>query len=123
MSLKMTVEHYGALKNTIAAIPLDRVAAICKAINPLDLRIKDLNKRARHDIMNAARRPDWDSCDRKINNPRISFWISDVLYTYLDDSHIDSALRRIVTELFGTNDPFWIAHYIEKGKIVRDVAH
>ena len=44
-------------------------------------RVKDLNKRFRWDLLTCAIGPSW---------------ICNNLYSYLDDRHIDSALRKIV---------------------------
>lgn len=47
-------------------------------------RVKDINKRFRWDCLNAFVG---------------SHWVCDNLYPYVDDSHIDTALRRIVDPL------------------------
>ena len=82
--MKMTSEHYSYLKAQIAPIAL--------RINPMDYRkqivaegrSKDPDKRVRWDYLWAA---------------KISSWLVDNLYSYLNDDHIDTALKAIMRDL------------------------
>lgn len=78
--MKMTAEHYQHIKSEIAQLPRDRVLAH-KALG----MGKDPEVRFRWDLLYAA----------KLTGP----WVSDNLYPYLNDDHIDTALKRIVIEL------------------------
>lgn len=78
--MKMTKEHYEHLKFAIDALPPHVKQAIREnAAN--DNRVKDLNKRVRWDYL-------W-ACE-------LSTWISDNCYSYMNDDHIDTALKAIV---------------------------
>ena len=77
--MKITSEHYNFLKTQISKLPRDSVMAH-KALNLGG----DKQKRFRWDLLYATQMPNW---------------ISDNLYSYLTDIHIDTALKRIVTEL------------------------
>ena len=81
--MKMKPEHYAHMKAEITKLDRERVAAH-KAALAYDLRVKDLNKRLRWDLSYAA---------------KLTSWICDNLYSYLDDSHVDTALRSIIREL------------------------
>ena len=82
--MKIKPEHYETLKNAMAAIDPAKVAAHRQALAN-DPRVKDLDKRLRWDCMYAA---------------KVNTFVCDVLYNYMDDSHLDSALKAIVKELW-----------------------
>lgn len=77
--MKIKPEHYDIIKQAIDALPKDQVA---------QHKAKELGKdkamRFRWDLFHAA---------------RLSRFASDELYRYLNDNHIDTALKSIVKEL------------------------
>ncbi len=86
-SMKIKPEHYATLKLAIEEFvesfgsqAFDRYVARLKNSKA---QVRDMQKRFR-----------WDLCYASIS----STWICD-LYSYMDDSHIDTALRSIVDEL------------------------
>ena len=81
--MKMKETHYEQLKNEILCLGTNRIATHRLALQR-DSRVKDLEKRFRWDLL-------WATGQSK--------WITDVLYSYLNDTHIDTALRSIVKEL------------------------
>lgn len=81
--MKMKPEHYAYMKAEIAKLDRERIASHKTAL-AADHRVKDLNKRLRWDLSYAA---------------KLTPWICDNLYSYLDDTHVDTALRSIVREL------------------------
>lgn len=77
--MKMTKEHYDHIKSQIESLDREQVLA--------HKRLKlgnDVNKRFRWDLFNAA----------KLYN-----FASSTLYDYLNDTHIDTALKQVVIEL------------------------
>jgi len=77
--MKIKPEHYSYIKHAIDALPKDKVAQHkAKELG------KDKAKRFRWDLFHAA---------------RLSRFASDELYGYLNDDHIDTALKGIVKEL------------------------
>ena len=85
--MKMLPEHLQTLRDAIALIPASEVLEHQRNLRN-DPRVKDQAKRMRWDLLYGAMRS---------NLPR--GWISNELYTYLDDSHIDTALKSICNEL------------------------
>ena len=92
--MKMKPEHYEHLRDAVARVVADQaarcshgcVSLMLDAIRSklrLDSRVKDVEKRIRWDAFYAA---------------RLACWASDNLH-YLDDTHIDTALRRIMEEV------------------------
>ena len=81
--MKMKPEHFAHMKAEITKLDRSRITDH-KAALAYDPRVKDLDKRFRWDLSHAA---------------RLTPWICDNLYSYLDDSHVDTALRSIVREL------------------------
>lgn len=77
--MKIKPEDYEHLKSAIALIPRDKALAH-KALT----LGSDKERRFRWDLLYKA---------------RLSPWICDNLYSYLNDSHIDTALKKIVLEL------------------------
>lgn len=80
--MKMTQQHYATLKGMIA--PLANKIASHRLFLTNEGKAKDIEKRLRWDLSYAA---------------KATPWICDNLYSYLNDSHIDTALRSIVVEL------------------------
>jgi hypothetical protein len=80
--MKMTLEHYDYLHNAMKInahnIPQYRAFIIEQG------KAKDIEMRLRWDLL-------WLS--------GLSPWISEHLYPYLNDDHIDTALRSIMTKL------------------------
>lgn len=81
--MKMQAAHYAHILNAIAAIPRDKAAAHKEALKS-DPRVKDQAMRYRWDLFWAVRQ------ESKIIHE---------LYQYLNDTHIDTALKSIVREL------------------------
>ena len=81
--MKMKPDHYNHMKSAIASIDTAKVASHKEALTH-DARVKDLDKRFRWDLSYAA---------------KLTPWVCDNLYSYLDDSHVDTALRSIIREL------------------------
>ena len=80
--MKMKPEHYQHIKESMAKIA-DKIPAHRERMKE-DPRIKDLDKRVRWDWL-------WGT--------GLSSWMSANLYKYLNDSHIDTALKQIAKEL------------------------
>ena len=80
--MKMTTQHYAALKAIIE--PLAPKIAAHRQYLIAEGKSKDIEKRLRWDLSYAA---------------KATPWICDNLYSYLNDTHIDTALRSIVAEL------------------------
>ncbi len=80
--MKMTPEHYQHLRDAITPLdtPEHRSAYAAKGYTA---------KRYRWDLMYAA---------------RLSQWACDNLYSYLNDDHIDTALKRIVLDNIKESD-------------------
>ena len=81
--MKIKPEHYAHMKNAIAALPREKVLLHKEALKD-DPRVKDLEMRFRWDLQYAA---------------KLSPWVSETLYSYLNDTHIDTAMRSIVKDL------------------------
>ena len=80
--MKIKAEHYTHIKNIIEALPRDKLLAHKEALKS-DASVKDLDKRFRNDLIFAIP----------------ARWICDNLYPYMDDRHLDTALKNIVIEL------------------------
>jgi len=82
--MKITHEHYAELKARIATIwtPEKNDAHRTFIIN--EGKSKDVEKRLRWDWSYYA---------------KMSPWMCDNLYTYLDDTHIDTALKQVMRDL------------------------
>lgn len=83
MNMKIRPEHYEYLKNAIATFPPVQEHGILKLA------------REYHEAGLSEVRFRWDL----LYSLKLSTWISDNLYPYLHDPHIDTALRKIVGEL------------------------
>ena len=92
--MKMKPQHYDHLKMAIARVWALNAARYCSGSIKgllddcreklrLDRRVKDVEKRLRWDSFYAA---------------GLARWACDMLYSYLDDTHIDTALRRVMAE-------------------------
>ena len=84
--MKITPSHFSYMFSAIQ--PLSATIPARREALRNDPRVKDLEKRLRWDLCYAA---------------GLSAWICDNLYSYLDDVHIDTALRAIIKELQPTN--------------------
>ena len=77
--MKMSIEHYNYIKNQINNLEREKVIA------HKNLKLgKDIDKRFRWDLFQAA---------------KLSHFACDHLYSYLNDNHIDTALKQVVKEL------------------------
>ncbi len=82
--MKIKHEHINFIKDSIAALSLVEKIKAHRDVLRLDDRVKDLEKRLRWDMLYAA---------------VSSKWIGDNLYPYMNDTHIDSALKSIAKEI------------------------
>jgi hypothetical protein len=85
--MKMTTIHYNELKSRIALVWTPEVHNAQRLFIINEGKAKDVEKRLRWDWSYYA---------------ETSHWICDNLYSYLDDSHLDTALKQIVHELTTT---------------------
>ena len=85
--MKIKPDHYATLRNAFASIR-DRIAAHRDAVIA-EGRAKDVEKRVRWDALHALGR----------TSALPANFVCDVLYKYLDDTHLDKALRAIMREL------------------------
>jgi hypothetical protein len=81
--MKIKTEHYKEMLDVLSKVDKDAARKHKKELKK-DARVKDIEKRFRWDLLYAA---------------KLSPWICDNLYPYLNDSHIDTALKSIVNEL------------------------
>lgn len=79
--MKITTEHYNHMATSIGKLDINSIRL---AILNADRQPKDFDKRLRWDCMYQA---------------GLSSWVCDNLYSYLDDSHIDTALKSIVKQI------------------------
>ena len=87
--MKIKQEHYKILKDGIENLGIDKIK-LHKMDLPFSVRPpKDLDKRVRWDCLHATKIKIGDG----IGQDGLP------LYAYLDDSHIDTALRHIMTDL------------------------
>jgi O-methyltransferase involved in polyketide biosynthesis len=82
--MKIIPAHFEYMKVEISKALRHKSIEDCREFLRSDLRVKDLEKRLRWDLLHAA---------------GLTPWICKNLYGYVDDSHIDTALKRIVAEL------------------------
>lgn len=80
--MKMQSEHYQHILEAVK--PLAGLIKAHREVLKSDPRVKDLEMRLRWDLFWAA---------------KLSQFASDTLYTYLNDAHIDTALKKIMTEV------------------------
>ena len=84
MNLKIKPEHFENIRDYISVLLKNRPDLITLYEHGNFARsesVKDLNKRFRWDML-------WYTTNAQ--------WVCDTLYTYLDDTHLDSALKQIV---------------------------
>ena len=84
--MKMTQQHFDHLKSSIALIWTQDKHDVQRKFIVNEGKSKDVEKRLRWDWSYYA---------------KVSPWACDNLYSYLDDTHIDTALKRIMNELQG----------------------
>lgn len=85
--MKMTKAHFKQLKGLVEPLNTDEIRTKYLSKDfPRASQVKDLNKRFRWDLLWAVP-----------NTPRNT--LISALYLYLNDTHIDTALRYIVKEL------------------------
>ena len=82
--MKMKLEHYRHVKDAIAKVWTKEKHDLHRQFIVNEGKSKDVEKRLRWDWSYYA---------------NLSPWICDNLYAYLDDNHIDTALKRIIAEL------------------------
>lgn len=81
--MKMLEEHYNKLEQAIREVQKNNTNITIETYAKRGLTAK----RYRWDLLNAA----------IIEGKRSCHWLSDHLYGYLDDTHIDTALRKITS--------------------------
>lgn len=80
--MKITQQHYATMLNAIA--PLAPTIPAQRILLANDSRVKDLEKRLRWDLSYKA---------------GLTSFLCDSVYSYANDTHIDTALKSIVKEL------------------------
>ena len=80
--MKIKPEHYAHIKSIIESMPRDKLLAHKESLKH-DPSVKNLDLRFRNDLIFAVP----------------ARWICDNLYPYMDDTHLDTALRSITKEL------------------------
>jgi hypothetical protein len=80
--MKMKPEHFAHMKLAMTS-PLIDIDAM-RGVIAADRKVKDADKRLRWDMLYAA---------------GLGRWICDNLYSYMDDTHIDTALRTIMKDM------------------------
>jgi hypothetical protein len=83
--MKIKPEHYAHMRDAIGALHLVESVEDYRTRLAADPRVKDVDVRLRWDLLHAA---------------VPSRWVCDNVYPYANDTHLDTALRRIVRELF-----------------------
>ena len=86
--MRMTQEHYNYVKSAISLIWTQEKHDAQRRFIASDGKAKDIEKRLRWDWSYQA---------------KISPWVCTNLYTYLDDTHIDTALRSVMEDLQSTS--------------------
>jgi len=81
--MKILAEHYTHMAAAIAPVIARVDPASYRAQIVAEGKSKNPDKRVRWDYLYAA---------------KLSSWICDNLYSYMDDAHIDTALRAIMAE-------------------------
>lgn len=82
--MKMTQPHYDHMKSAIALIWTQEKHDAQRQFIMNEGKAKDIEKRLRWDWFYHA---------------KLSHWVCDNLYTYLDDTHLDTAVKRMMKEL------------------------
>lgn len=78
--MRITSEHLAVMDKAISALDVNMIKSHRDQLK-LDPRVKDLDKRLRWDCMYAA---------------NLNSFVCQVLYTYLNDDHIDTALKHVM---------------------------
>ena len=81
--MKIRPDHYATMRDAIATIPADKIQEIRNHVLTSD-RVHNREKCFRWNLSYAA---------------KLTPFICDNVYSYADDTHIDTALRSIVREL------------------------
>ena len=84
--MKIKPEHYAYIKSAVALNFTAEYVASRRAAIVAQGKAKDVEMRLRWDLTYLA--------------PGLSQWLSDNVYPYANDNHIDTALRSIMRELF-----------------------
>ena len=84
MALKIKPQHYRHILGQFKTLTIKEVRDEVKHAKSLNVAPALANKRVRHNLMK-----------RRIS----SSWIAENLYPYMNDSHLDSALKKIVKEV------------------------
>lgn len=93
--MKIKAEHFNHIK--AALVPMAHDIAAKRRFLVSEGKAKDVDKRLRWDMMYDA---------------NLTKWVCDNLYSYMDDSHIDTALRSIVKELeSGTKQDLFLSTF------------
>lgn len=82
--MKIKPEHYKVLRDEIRQVATPEKVLRHRSELANDSRVKDVDKRLRWDCLHAC---------------RLSAWVSENIYPYANDEHIDTALRQIVGEI------------------------
>ncbi len=82
--MKISASHYAHLKASIAAIWSPEKHALHRQFIINEGKAKDVEKRLRHDWFYYA---------------GLSAWVCDNLYSYMDDTHLDTALKGVMRDL------------------------
>ena len=83
--MKIRPAHYTFIRDAFATVPAETIAKH-RAFIVKEGKAKDIEKRLRWDLAYSA---------------NLSKWLCDNIYSYADDSHIDTAFRTIMRELHG----------------------
>lgn len=91
--MKIQPEHYKTLVNALKAVKAahPKISPQSYAANKIG---KDTAKRFRWDALHAA----------KFDVEKGRSWVNDVLYKYMDDNHIDTALKKAVKDVWGVSE-------------------
>jgi len=82
--MKITQQHFDHIKSSISAIWTQEKHDCHRQFILNEGKAKDVEKRLRHDWIYYA---------------GLSAWICDNLYGYMNDTHIDTALRNVMIDL------------------------
>jgi len=94
--MKIKAEHYSLIKDKITALGADKIKEHLEKLKVEKEKynsIKDINKRLRWDCFWAAFHHNAEEKNNLIKE----------LYSYLNDEHIDTALKKIVGEILAAD--------------------
>ena len=83
--MKIKPEHYAYMRDTIRTAFTSEQVQAHRAAVIAEGKSKDIDKRVRWDLSYGA---------------KLTPWVCANLYSYVDDSHIDTALRLIVRDIY-----------------------